>query len=275
MGVLLALGAAIAYGLSDFIGGVTSRRTSAWPVATMACTGSLLGSLVLALSTSGDAGRAALVWGGVAGIGSGLGSGFLYRGLGSGRMGVVAPVSGVFAAVLPVVVGVLSDERPSALAWLGIVVALPAIWLVAREPGTTVVDVGAVIDGVLAGLGFGMLFAATGQIPEGSGYWPLVMTQVVSVLAIAATAVLLGGDPVPRERVQLRGLLAGAIASLAVVGFLLATQQGMLTIASVLTSLYPAATVLLAVGVLRERVHSSQVVGLLLCLVTVVCVSAG
>ncbi len=132
--VLLALGAALAYGLSDFLGGVVSRRTSVWPVAFTACLGAALGTLVLALVVPGDPSRADLLWGLLAGVGSGSGTAFLYRGFASGRMGVVAPVSAVGAAVLPVAIGVVVGERPSALVWLGILVALPGIWLVSREP---------------------------------------------------------------------------------------------------------------------------------------------
>ncbi len=134
MAVLIALVAAMTYGLSDFIGGVASRRTSAWPVAAVSAATALLASVAVALVLPGDPTTADLTWGALGGIGNGAGAGFLYRGLASGRMGVVGPVSAVGAAALPVVVGVLSGERPAALVWAGIVVAAPAIWLVAREP---------------------------------------------------------------------------------------------------------------------------------------------
>src|SRR6195952_884166 len=161
--VLLALGAAVAYGLSDFLGGVVSRRTSVWPVAFTACVGAALGPLVLALAVPGEPTRHDLVWGLVAGLGSGAGTAFLYRGFAAGRMGVVAPVSAVGAAVLPAAVAVILGERPSTLAWLGIVVALPGIWLVSREPAADEAKGGVaagLLDGVPAGGGFGLLFAA-------------------------------------------------------------------------------------------------------------------
>ena len=275
-GVLLALGAALAYGLSDFVGGVVSRRTSGWPVALLACLGALLGSLVLALVVTGDPSRADLLWGALAGVGSGVGTAFLYRGFATGRMGVVAPVSAVGAAVLPLTVGVLAGERPAALAWAGLVLALPAIWLVSREPGVRI-TAGApgLVDGIVAGIGFGGLFAAMGQVPTSSGYWPLVVDQLISLVAVAAAALLLGGNPVPRHRVELWAIAGGVLASLAVLGFLLATNQGLLSISAVLTSLYPAATVLLASLVLREPVHREQAVGLVLCAVAVVLIALG
>lgn len=278
--VLLALAGAASYGLSDFIGGITSRRTTAWPVAFLACAGALLGSLVLAVAHSGAPTRADLAWAALAGVGSGTGSGFLYRGLAAGRMGVVAPVSAVGAAVLPVAVGVAGGERPGLLVWLGILVALPAIWLVSREdsgqepvpgPGTG----SGLLDGVLAGIGFGVLFAALGQVHGSAGYWPLVVTQVASMAALVVVASALHERWVPTDPTAWWGLVPGLLASLAVVCFLLATERGLLTVSAVLTSLYPAATVLLAVLVLHERIHRPQALGLGLCVVTVVCVALG
>ena len=131
--VILALAGAISYGVSDFIGGLASRRTTVWPVAVLSCAGSLVGALVMAVADPGSPTGTDLWWGAVAGIGAGVGTAFLYRGLAGGRMGVVAPVSGVGATAIPVLIGVLAGERPAALVWLGIVAALPGIWLVSRD----------------------------------------------------------------------------------------------------------------------------------------------
>jgi len=275
MGVVLALAAAVAYGLSDFVGGLASRRTTAWPVAFLAGVGGLLGALVLALVRPGDPAPTDLAWGALAGLGSGLGGAFLYRGLAAGRMGVVAPVSAVGAAVLPVVVGVLGGERPSVPVWLGIAAALPGIWLVSQEPGETDQLAAGLGDGVLAGLGFGLLFSAMGQVPESAGFWPLVASQGTGTIAIAVTAVVLGSSWRPTARSQLWGLAAGLMASAAVLCFLLATQGGMLSVAAVITSLYPACTVLLAALVLHERVHRAQGLGLGLCALAVTLVATG
>jgi drug/metabolite transporter (DMT)-like permease len=275
MGVVLALAAAAAYGLSDFVGGLASRRTTAWPVAFLAGVGGLLGALLLALSRDGDPSASDLAWGALSGLGSGLGSAFLYRGLAAGRMGVVAPVSAVGAAVVPVVVGVATGERPTALVWLGIVAALPGIWLVSQEPDSAGGLAAGLLDGVLAGLGFGLLFSAMGQVPESAGFWPLVVSQGTGSVAIAVTAVVLGASWRPTARSQLWGLAAGLLASAAVLCFLLATQGGLLAVAAVLTSLYPAFTVLLATLVLHERVHRAQGVGLGLCAVAVALVATG
>ena len=279
MGVALALAAAVAYGLSDFIGGVASRRTSPWPVAVMCAVGGMAGAVLIALGRPGEPAAADLAWGGLAGIGSGLGGAFLYRGLAAGRMGVVAPVSGVGAAVLPVAVALLTGERPGALVWVGIAAALPGIWLVSREPtgpeGPGRLADG-LVDGVLAGMGFGLLFAAIGQVPEVAGYWPLAVTQSVALVSVMVTASLLGDSWRPRTPLEVGGgVVAGAMATVAALCFLLATQTGLMTVAAVLTALYPAVTVLLAALLLRERMQAGQAVGLALCMLCVALVSAG
>lgn len=274
MAVLLSLAAALGYGLSDFVGGLASRRTSAWPVAFVGTLAAFAGALVLVAVTDGSASRADLGWGALAGVGSGAGGAFLYRGLAAGRMGVVAPISAVGAALLPVCVGVATGERPALLVWLGILAAVPGIWLVSREPGGSGDLAAGILDGVLAGVGFGLLFAAMGQVPEEAGFAPLAVAQGVAVVAVAVTATVLGGRWVPYDVSQAWGALAGLLATGAVVAFLLATQTGLLTVASVVTSLYPAITIALAAVVLRERIHGSQGVGLLLCGVAVGLVAA-
>lgn len=282
MTVILALGSAVAYGLSDFLGGLFSRASSVWPVAVVVQASGAAGVLLTSLLFAGDPGTAHLLWGLLSGIGSGLGTAFLYRGLATGRMSVVAPLSAVGAAVLPVFVGVVSGERPEALAWLGIACALPAIWLVSAGEGDESVagehvvraSTG-VVDGILAGLGFGFLFVALGQVPDGAGLVPAGLGMAASVLVVIALAVALRQPWVPRERGALSGVLVGVIAALATVLFQLATQSGLLTIASVLSSLYPAFTVLLAVLVLRERIRRGQGVGLAMAGAAVTLVALG
>lgn len=282
MALAFALGAAMAYGLSDFLGGVASRRGSSWAVAVLGAATGAVAALVLALAVPGEPARADLVWGALSGLGTGLGGAFLYRGLSAGRMGVVGPVSAVGAAALPVGVGVLAGERPSLLVWTGIVVALPGIWLVAREPtdaattGRATTTATGLVDGLLAGAGFGLLFAAMGQVPDGAGYWPVLVSQLVGVLAVVGLASAMRTRWRPTQGVELAGgLAAGVLSSAAIVGFLLATQRGLLAVSAVLASLYPAATVLLASVVLKEPIHRPQALGLALCVVTVLCVALG
>jgi uncharacterized membrane protein len=278
MAIVLALASALAYGMSDFVGGLVSRRTSAWSAAVVGAAAAAVSTAVLALAAPGDPDAASLGWAALAGLGSGAGAGFLYRGFAAGRMGVVAPLSAVGAALVPLTVGVLAGERPSLLAWAGIGAALPGIWLVSREPasGEPGMSLAAgVVDGLLAGLGFGILFAALGQIPDSAGLWPLALTQLMSVPAVVLIAGLMRERWVPRDRVALHAVWCGLLSTGATAAFLLATQRGYLTVSGVLASLYPAFTILLAATLLRERVHGHQAVGLGLCAAAVTLVAAG
>ena len=277
MAIVLSLLAAMAYGLSDFVGGVFSKRVTPWAVAFV---GALAGGAAVAVFSffdGGDPQRADYGWAVLAGIGNGFGTAFLYRGLSSGRMGVVAPVSGVGAALVPVVVGLATGERPGLIVWAGMLVALPAIWLVASEPAPTEVTIprSGLVDGVLAGLGFGALFATLAQIPEEAGFLPLAFNQLVAAVVVAIVATVLGAAWVPREPAAYAGVLSGTLGAVATGLFLLATQSGFLTISAVITSLYPAFTVILAFSVLREHVHRAQGVGLAMCAVAIALVAGG
>lgn len=286
MAVWLSLLAAALYGSADFIGGTASKRAPAWSVAFTAAVGGGVAVLGVALVVGGDPRGIDLAWAVLAGVGNGVGTAFLYRGLATGRMGVVAPVSGVGAVVLPVLVGLALGERPGAVVWAGLLVAVPAIWLVSREPGgatstanddavRTRLPAGAVVDGLLAGAGFGTLFVGLAQIRDDAGLLPLALNQAVAAVVVVVGATALGASWVPRQRASYVGVLAGALGAGATGLFMVATRYGYLAVAAVLTSLYPAFTVLLAAVVLRERIHREQGLGLLLCAGAVALVAVG
>jgi len=283
MAILLALVSALCYGTSDFIGGVLSTRIKPW---TAAFTGQLAGGLLLvAICLNSDAtlSASALGWGALAGVGGGVGIVYLYRGLATGRMGVVAPLSGVMAALVPATVGVLTGDRPSVVSWIGIIAALPATWLVASatddvpgDPAPRRAGLGeGVLDGILAGAGFGIGFAAIAQPPHDTGAWPIAVELLVAALVAVVGATLAREAWLPRTRTALLASSTGVLAAAALGAFLAATHHGMLAVTSVIAALYPAATVLLAVVVLRERVHRAQALGLALCAVAVALVAGG
>lgn len=279
MAVLLALVSAGAYGLSDFLGGLFSRRVSAWPVAVVGQTSSTVCAFAAAVVVGGTVAPADWWWGAAAGAGGGLGTAFLYRGFATGKMSVVAPISALGSAVVPVAAGLIGGDRPTALAWVGIVFAMPAIYLISRMDDNAV-DVAdghgdAVVDGILAGLGFGSMFAMFGQIGSDAGLYPLVLTQLTSVGAIIVTAVALRQSWVPRQRESWKALSMGPLGTTATAAFLLATHLGLLSIVSVIAALYPALTVLLAASVLREHIHRAQAIGLGLAALAVSLVAVG
>ena len=265
LSVGLALAAAAIYGLSDFLGGVVSKRASVWAVAIASQLGALVIVGIATWFFAAEPTAADLAWGALAGIGTGTGTAFLYRGLAEGRMGVVAPISAVGAALVPVAVGFVTGDRPPLLTWVGIACAIPAIWLVSSgDPadGDESRRGSGLVDGILAGLAFGLMFAAVGQVPDTAGLAPLVLTETVSVFAVAALAAAMGHAFIPREPTAWWGLGVGALSALAAVLFLFSTQAGMLTVAAVLSSLYPVFTILLAATILRERIHGLQAIGL-------------
>ncbi len=284
--MVLGLASAALYGLSDFAGGFLSRRTSVWSVAVVTQITAMVLIGGTALLMPGRPTQGELSWGALAGIGTGIGTAFLYRGLASGRMGVVAPLSAVGAALLPVAVGLLTGERPSPVTWAGIAIAFPAIWLVSTspdeaDPGRASADGGGrgmadgVVDGLLAGLGFGVMFSALGQVTDAAGLMPLAVAEVFSIVAVIGLATVMRKPWLPRDRDSWGGTLVGALAAGATVLFLFASQAGLLTVASVLSSLYPSFTVLMAATILRERVHRAQGIGLVLAIGAVALVAAG
>ncbi len=280
IGIILALVAAIGYGAADFVGGLTARRVSPWAVALAGQLAGGLAMLAAGLSLPGQAGPADFAWALMAGVGSAVGTVFLYRGLARGRMGVVAPVSGVGAALVPVFVGVALGERLDTLTWVGVLVALPGIYFVSREvadcTGRSWVGIA---DGALAGLGFGLLFVALAQVPESAGVLPLAANQGVGAVFTVMAAGLLRQPWVPRNRLGRRalgwGVLSGLLGTAGTAAFLLASHSADLAVTGVLASLYPAVTVLLAAAVLRERFQLSQGLGLLVCCASVGLVAVG
>lgn len=287
MTVLLSLFAALAYGASDFVAGLFSRRTDPFVVALVTQAGGLLALLaalpvVAALGLGGRPSGPALGWGAAAGVGAAVGTLALYRGLGSGRMSVVAPVSGLGSAVLPAIVGVLAGEHLSRLTGAGVLVGVVAVGLVSSTPDgpADAARPSGLLDGVVAGVGFAELFIALDEAGGAAGIWPLIASSATGLVVIGL--VVIGVVVLARRtRVELAGrvvlpvLGAGMLASGALVAFLAATSHGTLAVASVLTALYPGATVLLAVLVLREHTGRVQLVGLLLAAVAVVAVTLG
>lgn len=274
MAVVLSLISALAYGVSDYLGGIFAKRSTAWQVAVVGQGSSAVCAIVATTLLGWHASSADLLTGAIAGLGGGAGVVFLYRGLATAKMSVVAPLSAVGCALLPVAFGLVSGERPSWLAGAGIIVAFPAIALISRTVDTDPSHRGGVVDGIAAGLGFGVLFTFLGRASDDAGLAPLAAAQVASVLMIITFAVVLRQAWVP-DRDAMRAVVMGPLGSGAQAAFLYATHHGLLSVVAVISSLYPASTVVLAAILLRERVHRSQGVGLALAAIAVSLVAAG
>lgn len=208
---------------------------------------------------------------GVAGV---VGILALYQGLAVGRMGVVAPVTGVIAATLPVVAGVAMAGLPATSVLIGIVLALVGVVLVSRVPGEQGQRSG-IEMGLLAGLAIGCFNILIGLLPEGQVFGPLLFVKVAAAAVIGAI-VLIGRRSwrVPRSTLPI--VLAVAIFDMGGNAlYVLATQAGRLDVAATLSSLYPVTTILLAIALLGERVTRSHAAGIAAAVAAIVLIGTG
>jgi drug/metabolite transporter (DMT)-like permease len=279
IGIALALFAAIGYGTADFVGGAGARRAPTMSVVFIGQVTGAVAMLIVGLASAGAPTMTHAGWALMAGLGSATGSIFLLRGLSRGRMAVVAPTSAVGAAVLPVVAGFAAGERPGALVWVGLLLAFPGIWLVSRQvpdtTGPTTADRGAFLDGILGGVGFGVLFIALGQIPESAGTLPLALNQLTGALVTVVVATVLRQHWQPQRPAAGWGVSSGLLGVSGTLAFVEATHLADLGVVAVLASLYPAVTVLLARALLSERLGASQRFGLAFCSAAVGLIAAG
>jgi len=278
MAALLALVSAICYGVSDFSGGLGSRRAAATTVVLVSNAVSLvLAVLVVELLPGSTYSGRDMLWGVAGGVLGLLGVVLLYRGLAIGPMSVVAPLTAVLSALVPLAAGVIAGERPGTMAVIGVALALPAMLLLAREPSrpaAAVLSRGALASALCAGLGFGGFFVLLAQTGPGGGAWPLVAQRAASVallLGISLVAALRQGGsvPVPGGRVLALAAVAGITDFAANLAYVIATHHGLFALVAVITSLYPASTLLLARGVLGERLARQRSAGLAIAAVAV------
>ncbi|WP_037676592.1 EamA family transporter [Streptomyces griseus] len=258
MGALLALTSAVVYGIVDFTGGILSRRTHFATVTFLGQVGGLVLASLAALVVPAEAvGSGDLLWGALSGVGSGAAMHFLNRGLSHGAMSVVVPVSAVTSVALSVLCGVAHGDRPGGLAWIGIALTVPALWLVS---GGGAGEGGGTRDGLLASLGGAVQYLALAQAGPAAGLWPLAAGRAAAVLVLLPTA----ARHARRTSVVCgtQAVAVGAGAALGLTLYQLATYQQMLAVAVVLASLYPALPVILGLVLLHERVSLRQVLGL-------------
>lgn len=263
--MLLALASALVYGAADFCGGLAARRAAALAVVALSQLAGLVALLLLLPVLGGDPTAVDLWWGAAAGITGAVGLAVFYRALADGVMSVVAPVTAVCAAAVPVLLGLALGERLGAAAVGGIVLALVAVALVAAEgglPTAAALRQARLGPALVAGTAFGLFFVLLDQPGPASGLWPLVGARTASIaLVLVIARVARSPLALPRAVLPLT-VLTGVLDMAANALFLLAAREGLLAVAGVLASLYPVSTVLLAQVVLRERVAGAQVAGL-------------
>ena len=276
MAVVLALASALVYGAADFCGGLATRRATAFAVVALSQAAGLVALLLLLPVLSGEPTAVDLGWGAAAGLAGAAGLVLFYRGLAVGVMSVVAPVTALTAAAVPVVGGLALGERLPPWATVGIVLALVAVVLVAADGGLPTLRAArsaGLLPALAAGVGFGVFFVLLDRTSPESGLWPLVGARSVSVVLVVLVALAARASLRVPGRMSALVVLAGVLDMAANALFLVATQQGQLAITGVLASLYPVSTVVLAQVVLRERLVTAQLAGLAAAAVAVVLIS--
>jgi drug/metabolite transporter (DMT)-like permease len=278
MPILLALSSAIVYGVADWCGGRASRFHPSSIVTLIGQIVSLV-LIVVAVAIAGTPvpGLPTFAWGWLAGAAGAVGLACLYYAFANGAMTVVAPISAVVGAVLPVTVGLALGERPAVIAYVGIGFAIVSVALVSGAVGHHDRPTPRRIMGfaVVAGLGFGVLFVALDRTDSGSGLWPLVAARSSSVPLLVVVALVMGARVGGERRWLQLAVVAGGLDMAANVLYLEATRGGLLSVVAVVSSLYPASTVMLAFVFDHERVHRWQAVGMAGAVAALVLVTLG
>ncbi|MFN8630637.1 MAG: DMT family transporter [Chloroflexota bacterium] len=216
-----------------------------------------------------------LAWSIGAGLCGTVGMTSLYRGLASGRMGVVAPTTGVVGATVPVIVGFVTEGVPSPLTIAGIATALLAVVLVTRAPGHQSDRPSGVQWAVLAGTAIGGFNICIGQLSDAGQFAPLVVLRGVQIV-ILVTLIVVWKQPWRVRRADVAKLSGvGVLDMLGNVAFIGAAQSGALAVATILSSLYPVTTVLLALSLLHEKVTRSHVAGIVLTVAAISLIALG
>jgi drug/metabolite transporter (DMT)-like permease len=272
--IALALGASLTWGVSDFFGPLKGRALGALRVLVYVQLGGLTAIVLIVAARGKGPADPAVLFAVPAAISGTLGFYAYYRGMAVGAMSIVAPIAGISAAI-PVVVGIISGDRPSLWQWFGIAAALGGVFLASREPGRG----GRVAAGVglalLAAIGFGGYFPPMHAAGNADFWWASLIFRMTSTSVIlAAVAIRRPSLAVAPIQVPLIALI-GVGDMLGNFLFAAASTSGLVSITSVLASLYPIVTVLLARLVLKERVARSQEAGIALTLAGVALISAG
>jgi drug/metabolite transporter (DMT)-like permease len=313
LAIVLALASAIGYGCSDFAAGLASRSAGIIQVNLLASAISTMAVAAALLLVGGHPpSAAALAWGAGAGLGGFVGGLALYLGFRQAAFSVAGPLSAVGAAGFSVLAGLLFGERPTTLALTGIVLALPAIVAVSAsaagadrggapdgaaempdgvpgvqdgEPeaqggeragsGGRGRSAAGVVAGLIAGGGFALLFIGLDRAGSGSGLWPVAAASVVELAAALGAGAVTGNVRLPAGRPRWLAVLTGAAGALGTILYFLATHEGFLAVTAVLTSLYPAVTIVLARTVLGERLTWPRLAGLVLAAACVALIAVG
>ncbi len=266
---IFGLSASLCWGSGDFNGGLAARRSNSTSVVISAYSIGFV--LLVALALIWHEPFPSLIdifWGAIGGIAGGIGLVTFYSALSSGSMGIVAPVSAILTAALPVLFSILTQGLPGWIQICGFVLALCAILLISRPEKTAGRPKGIALA-LVAGGSFGCFFILISRISPTATYWPLAIARLTSIVSLLLMAGIRKQSIIPTKSALLPIILAGILDSLGNAFFVLAAHTGRLDIAAILASLYPAATVILAATFLHERVTRVQTIGIVLALLAI------
>ena len=274
LGVLLALTSAFVWGSGDFSGGFATRKNTPFQIlAITALSGTFLLILLAFFWKESLPGFQSIIWSFLAGICGAIGIASLYKALSISDAATVAPVSAVIAAAMPVVIGIFLVGIPSITQSIGFLLAFVGIWMVSGNvrSNPTASRKGFILA-ILAGIAFGSFFILISQVEPGKIFTPLIFARLAQFI-VALILLLMTRQPFPSFTSNPIALLAGLLDAGGNLFFLLARQFTRFDIAAVLSSLYPAATVLLAALILKQKVSAGQLMGLVICLMATIFIS--
>jgi drug/metabolite transporter (DMT)-like permease len=290
LAIILALASAISYGSSDFYAGLAARTASVIQITLLASVSAAV-VVLAALPFAADhrPSGAALAWGAAAGAGGTLGALALYLGFRYAAFSVAGPLSAVGTAGFSVLAGLLWGERPSTLDLIGIMVALPAILAVSasaageaepdgeagQDAGRPSRPVAGVVAGLIAGACFALLLIGLNRAGPGGGLWPVAAAEAAELAMAAAAAALTRNLRLPGGRPGRLAVIAGAAGAAGTLLYFFASHDGFLAVVAVLTSLYPASTIVLARILLGERLTRLRLTGLALAGACVALIAVG
>jgi len=290
MAVLWALAAAVSYSGSDYAAGLAARGADIVPVTlAVQLTYAVLITSAVALLTRASASTSAMAWGAAAGAASVAAAMAMYLGFRHAAFSLVSTLSAVGSATFSVLAGLLLGERPALPSLVGIMIALPAIAAVsagggqagpgppeALRPlrGSTSSHMAGVVCGLVAGAGFGLFFICLNQVRPSTDLWPLAAAALAGLIVVSFVAAVTRQLRPPQDGTRWLALLSGVTAATGTFSFFIATHRGLLAVTAVITSLYPAGTIVLARLLLGERVNRMRLAGLYLAAVSVSLIAA-
>lgn len=277
MAALLALVSSLSWGVADFMGGLAARRVG--PIQVLAVSypaGAVLLTLLAMFVIPGTLSVEVLPYAVAAGLIGALAIGLLYAALTRGQMGVVSPLTAVMSGAVPVAVGLARGETLPGLAVAGIALAVVAVFMVSKESGHHErTPLSAIVLALSSGGAIGLYLTAIGLAPQDSGVWAATVGRWVSTVVMLIAVLIVAGKVVSAGYPWLLVIGSGILDASANGIFQLASQRGLLSVVAVIGSLYPAATVVLARVILKERLNGIQIGGVLLALSAAAMLSLG